>query len=266
MASAPPKSQFLALPLELRTYIYQELLAPHPEEIYTLYHDRSARSRPFDFHPVVLRLCRQTNTEAVSILYECNTFKIHISTPAIVQCPEEPHSDHVPNHHHLFRCDSTPDTSASEKQASAVASGLIYPHCFHRLQRIVLHLTRVPIWYEIDNDDGPAFSQSGELILTILCKMAYGGQSSAPSPSQKMKSLEIVGRQGWYEFLIFVREFGRKTRKVEEGEEEEGAESSDEVVAMLALLGEIQRNRRYWKSRIMSSFVSVNIHCIGKAE
>lgn len=107
-------SPLLALPLELRLIIYEQLLSPGPRNVYTLYHDRFRRDafpgkksterrcrkqrkviyHPIDttllraihsFEPVILQVNRQIHSEAIPILYERNRYRIYLATPHSLQ-------------------------------------------------------------------------------------------------------------------------------------------------------------------------------------
>lgn len=81
MITTPAPSPLLALPQELRTKIYEELLCPEPAQLLTLWHDRNGRRGSLNLHPSILRVNKRIHYEAVSLLYDNNIFEINLTAP-----------------------------------------------------------------------------------------------------------------------------------------------------------------------------------------
>lgn len=155
MNTTPP---FIALPLELRTIIYKNLLTT--DTIPTLYSTRADEATTALFHldPAILRVKRQIYTEASWILYEQNEFRIVLCTDY------SPNSDHEPEFYHavtrpLLHRVTDPCTVAFPQTLVPLGGwhfsadldpvctyndpfvhvyGLIYPHCLSRMHHIRL--------------------------------------------------------------------------------------------------------------------------------
>lgn len=214
-ARTPP---LLALSLELRRKIYEQLLSPAPDHVYTLYHDRLGRDalssrEPYErcrrskqgyaisgdticcIDPAILRVNQQIYSEAVSILYENNKYRIYLATPVCSQCTGGNYPDDLVDPADLFRSDtnkivkivsgadaSSPESPIecldSKEQLEPLKAGIIYPHCFRRLRHINLISARHAIWG--DSQGGHYFSHIGSTIWKILGVLAEEKATEKP--------------------------------------------------------------------------------------
>ena len=208
MSGPTQASPLLALPLELRTKIYQDLLSPEPARLHALYHDRHGREPSFDIHPTILRVNKQIYSEAISILYDTANVRIDLATPVVVQCTGGYYPDDIVDPPDLFRaCSEEASKSANEldwrtapsvveglepqRQLESRARGYIYPHCFQRLCKIQLVTSRHAIWG--DSQCGSYFSHIGQTVLRILKLLAE--QQAWKSPMTK--HLKITLQPDW---------------------------------------------------------------------
>ena len=81
MAAITRRSPFLSLPTELRLKVYEELLSPHPSIPTLLYCGGTGRGISKNLYPSVLGVSQQVYSEAVSILYDHNIFRVDLSNP-----------------------------------------------------------------------------------------------------------------------------------------------------------------------------------------
>ena len=189
MTANTQASPFLALPLELRTKIYENLLSSDTARIHTLYHDRHGRTASSNIHPTILRVNKQICSEAISILYDTVNVRIYLATPVVLQCTGGNYPDHIVDPPDLFRqgtegavkaangldwrfAPSTVRGFQSEKLPDSAAEGYIYPHCFQRLRKIQVVTSRHAIWG--DCNCGSFFSHTGQTVLRILRLLAEG--------------------------------------------------------------------------------------------
>lgn len=93
MAATTSASPLLALPLELRTKVYEQLLVPENGSVQVIYHDRRGRSQSSDYHPAIIHANRQIHDEAMSVLYDRFVFRIELTTPVVQQCTGGYYSD-----------------------------------------------------------------------------------------------------------------------------------------------------------------------------
>jgi hypothetical protein len=201
-------SPLFALPLKLRTEIYEELLCPNPTRIHTLYHDRQGREPSFNLHPKILRVNKQVYDEAASLLYRSNIFEIYIATNVVRQCTGGIYPDHIPNPPPLLRkyeasqAQTEPQNDLrpacpAERAVQPVIKpylelglhGIIYLHCFQRLRHIRLVTSRGAIWGQTRG--GSFFTRPGELIMQILQDLS---DEAATSGS---KILEFIVHPDW---------------------------------------------------------------------
>lgn len=212
MADIARASPLLALPSELRIMIYKLLLNPHPNRVHTLYDNIFGRVGPFHIDPTILQVNKQIYSEAVSILYD--TASIHINFGWVVMMQrtgggdDDPGSIYYPpallrtDSKEAFRSANQPSWhnmslsakgSESEERLEPVRHpGSIYPHCFRRLRKIHLVISR----YIIMNDSqcGNYFSPTGQTLLRILRVLA-GERDAVKSPM--MKRLKLTIQPNW---------------------------------------------------------------------
>jgi len=166
------KSRFLTLPLEVRLYIYEDLLCPDPSQVLQLYHDRRGREPSFNIDPAILRVNKQIHSEAVDVLYEKTIFEISLYS-VVRQDTDAMYQDDLPDPPPLLRNDyegpAAPLMIPHVFKAlgfDPTKPGLIHPHCLQRMHHIKLGMSNDAIWAQ--GDRGCFFSHAGDLILTVL--------------------------------------------------------------------------------------------------
>lgn len=229
MAATTQASPLLALPLELRTKVYEQLLRPDPDRVHTLYHDRHGREASFDIDPTILRVNKQIYSEAVSILYDTTNVRIYLATPVIMQCTGGNYPDHIVDPPDLFRKDAngavgpanrldwrtTPSIVKGleiEGRLEFTAHGFIYPHCFQRLHKIQLVTSRHAIWG--DGECRSYFSHTGKTVLRIL-KLLAEEQATKPSMTKRLRfTIQPDWRTVESELLMRNGEMDNKTKVI----------------------------------------------------
>ena len=226
MASDIQTSSLANLPLELRMKIYKELLNPDPARVRTLYHDRHGREASFDIDPTILRVNKQIYSEAISILYDTMSVRIHLATPVARQCTGGKYPDKLLDPPGLFRKDTeatveiasrlsrrTHDRSLEfEALFGSAAQGYIYPHCFQRLRKIHLVTSRHAIWG--GRMGGSYFSHAGKLVLRILRLLANGQTTKAPMIKHFRLSYQPSWRTFESQMLLGNGEMDKRTKAV----------------------------------------------------
>lgn len=232
MATAWPPSQLLALPQELRTKIYEELLCPEPAKVHTLWHDREGRRGPFNFHPSILRVNKQTHFEAILLLYDKNTLEIDLTTNVVQDCLGN-YPDGRPDPPPLFQKDAVSAAPYVDEVPAAntylpigEAKGVISAHSFQRLHHIELRTKTVAIWGYSSTGD-KYFSHTGQLIMRIL-QLLTEQHCIAPSAEQTFKFILVP------DFLTYQGIFGVGRSD---------ATDVANVIGMLELLGRIMQKR-----------------------
>lgn len=207
MAVCIQASPLLALPSELRTKIYQNLLSPDPARVHTLYHDRHGKEASFDIDPTILRVNKQIYSEAISILYDTADVQIYLATPVVAQCTGGNYPDRIVDPPDLFRASgeyaspsaavdwrgalSVTDGLEPERLFESTAQGYIYPHCFQRFCKIQLVTSREAIWGA--TRFGKYFSHTGKTVLRILKLLAEEQAWNSPLT----KRLKIILQPSW---------------------------------------------------------------------
>jgi len=175
MARDWPTSRLLALPQELRTRIYEELLCPEPAKVHTLWHDREGRQGSFDLHPSILRVNKQIYFEASSLLYDSNIFEIDLTTK--VNQHENNYKDGKPDPAPLFQRDAISAVPLSDeplaentRPSMREAMRAIHAHSFQRLRHIRLRTRTSAIWgFTTRIPPGKFyFSHTGHLVMRVL--------------------------------------------------------------------------------------------------
>ena len=248
-------STLLALPYDIRIFIYKELLNPRPNAPLLLYSDQSGRAKPLRTYPSILQVNRQIYSEAAPILYDCNRFQIHVASTSSRACtigfprPVEPAS--------FFR--SFPDASDPNElpskfgyredyeldqwsPAQATCHGLIYPHCLRRIRHLELVTSQSAVIGSGRMGSRDFFSQTGQLILEILRTLAA---ENLPAGVTK-KSFNLVDKvSGHLSNQPMFRRNVRRSSKIEstfKGLEEELA--SKERVKTAIIQNKFYRIRR----------------------
>lgn len=182
MTTSSAPSRLLALPQELRTKIYEELLCPEPARPLTLWHDRNGRRGSLNLNPSILRVNKQTHYEAVSLLYENNIFEINLTAP-VCQTKWANYTDSKPDPPPLFQEDATLHFSRK---------GVIYAQSFQRLRHIKIKTKTTAIWaWTTKGSAGrPLFTHTGELIIRILQLLAE--QQCAAMPTRQTLDFEVM--------------------------------------------------------------------------
>ena len=193
MAAGDEESSLLALPLELRRLVYEQLLSSDPNRVHALYHDRYGKQGCFDLHPTILRVNKQIYSEAVSILYDNAHVRLYLSTPVsfypegINDPPELFRTDHEEDNKSIneLTWQTVPSTGKGPKSPEHVqpkkglkfpervkgaAPGYIYPHCLQRLRGIQLVTSRQALWG--NGQCGKYLSHTGQTVLQILRLLA----------------------------------------------------------------------------------------------
>ncbi len=238
MAAITQPSPLLALPLELRIFIYNQLLNPDPDSILTLYHDRHGRQASSDIDTTILRVNKQIYSEAVSILYDTANVRIDLSTRVIRQCKGGNYLDDIDDPPNLFRTDyeeafksankadwrtapSTVEGLECHPRLESVTSGYIYPHCFQRLSKIHLLTSRLAIWGCCRG--GSYLSHTGQTVLRILKLLAEEQVTKSPLP--KRVRITIQPDLHTVEARMMMR----------------NGEAHEKTIAMIGLLKALQR-------------------------
>lgn len=229
MAATTQASPLLALPLELRTRIYKELLGPDPAHVYTLYHDRHGRKGSFDIDPTVLRVNKQIFSEANSILYDTASVRIYLATPVVKQCTGGNYADHTIDPPDLFRNDTeeavkpakrlgrrnTPSTAKGleiEGRVNFAAHGCIYPHCFQRFRKIQLVTSRHAIWGS--SMGGSYFSHTGKTVLRIFKLLAEEQATKSPLTKRLRFTMQPDRRTVESQLLMRIGEMNKRAKAI----------------------------------------------------
>lgn len=204
MAASTQASPLLALPIELRSKVYEQLLRPDPDHVCTLYHDRNGREAFFDIDPTILRVNKQIYFEAISILYDNASVQIDLATPVVKQCTGGNYPDGITNPPDLFCKVAEEDTELARKldwrtalptaeagRPGSTAEGYIYPYCFQRLRNIQVVTSRHAIWGS--SWGGSYFSHTGKTVFRILRLLAEEQATRSPVT----KRLKLIIRPDW---------------------------------------------------------------------
>jgi hypothetical protein len=234
-------SPLLALPLELRLIIYEQLLSPEPRNVYTLYHDRFRRDAfpgkksterrcrdwrkivfpPVDtallrairsFEPMILQVNRQIHSEAIPILYENNRYRIYLATPLGLRDTVSDYPHYLAVYEGLFRTDTDEIVLDPEQHPGSSRARMIYPHCFRRLRHINLISARDVIWLILD--DGYYFSQVGETIWKILQVLADAQATEARSKQYLTFTIQKDGLRDGEEPQKGYKDLEKETRPI----------------------------------------------------
>lgn len=241
---------FLALPIELRTKIYEDLLSPNPHESHILYHDRIGRSLSFNIFPSILRASTQIYSEAVGILYGRNTFKIQLTTPPGHLICEDYYEDGPLEPISLFRqdltpCDEMPGQWTGDFDSIAAVNGVIYPHCFRRIRKLELVTSHDALWSQKATSEY-RLTDAGELLHEIL-RILIADQNSSPS---MIKALKLTDEQHQCQQLLCQRYKAstilapRRIGFLELSVTETGMKKDRNFVETLKLLTSVQRCRQ----------------------
>ncbi|KAL8724674.1 MAG: hypothetical protein Q9181_006719 [Wetmoreana brouardii] len=220
---------FLSLPFDIRHHVYEELLVAEPDMVHPLYNDQVGRNTGLCLYPHILRVNKQINTEATSLLYEGNAFMIDLSTSVSVSCVIDPDERGPPQA--LIRHGSDGSPSWSFKQP-----GIFYPHVLQRLANVEIFTTPYAVWGQAMGGD--FFSHTGELLLEILQILA--NEEDTGPPRMKKKRLKITISKMWDNytggFVLFPRSNGspwfRNSSNTRTGEKLKAAETCQLIEAI----------------------------------
>jgi len=235
MATGWQPSRLLALPQELRTRIYEELLCPEPAKVHTLWHDREGRQSLLNLYPSILRVNKQIYFEARSLLYDNNTLEIDLATNVVPDL-ENKYSDGKPDPRPLFQKDAIGADPWSDERPAAdayfsieKAKGVIDAHSLQRLRHIKLRTKRAAIWGRSARigRGGIYFSHTEQLIMRILQLLSE--QQCVAIPVEQTLDFEVV--PDWL------------TRDGVFGAGRSDANDDANVIEMLRLLREIKKKR-----------------------
>lgn len=198
MGKTCQQSRLLALPQELRTKIYEELLCPEPTKVYSLWHDREGRQGLFSLRPSILRVSKQIYYEAVSLLYDNNIFEINLTTN-VVQTSWNNYLDGKSDPPPLFQkngistdpwTDETPITDSH--LFLRTLEGVMNAQSFQRLRHIKIKTRRAAIWGWTTRESAGErfFSHTGELIMRVLKLLSE--QPHVATPVQHTFEFQIV--------------------------------------------------------------------------
>lgn len=214
MAASTQASPLLSLPPELRISIYELLLIPDPNRVHTLYDNIFGRVGPFHIDPTILRVNKQIYLEAVWVLYDNASIHINFGWPVTMQRTigddDDTQDTYFPPT--LFRTDSKAALRSANKSKWVNPSprvedfeperpletirhpGYIYPHCFRRLRRIHLVISR----YAIVNGGSYYTPQMGQTVLRILKLLGDGGDPGAVTSPMMTKRLKLTLQPNCY--------------------------------------------------------------------
>lgn len=229
MAASTPASPLLALPLELRIKVYEQLLRPDPDRIQTLYHDRHGRQPSFNISPAILRVSQQIYSEAVPILYDTASVQIYLATPVVKQCKGGNYPDGITDPPDLFRKDTDENTESAQKldwraalptandlesarRPRSAADGCIYPHCFQRLREIQIVTSRHAIWG--GRRGGSYFSHTGRTVMRILKLLAEEQATKTPVPKRVRFTMQPDWRTVESQLLMRRGAMDERTRAI----------------------------------------------------
>jgi hypothetical protein len=236
MAMSWPPSPLLALPQELRTKIYEELLCLAPGNVHplrNLWHDRTGRGGPLNLYPSILCVNKQIHFETIPLLYDKNVFQLDLATNNSIRYDSlENNRDHPI----LFRNDTASIPLRSDEPAAVDtdlvnenAVGFIHAHSLQRLRHIWLKTSKAAVWGRAD-DDGEArlgFPHTRLLIIRIL-QLLSEHQCAATSVRQTFKFIVVPD---WLT-MHGVFAVGRSDMK-----------DDSNVIEMLQLFRQIQQTR-----------------------
>lgn len=200
-------ASFLALALEIRYLIYEELLVAKPRygslsfspssrhTYHPIYHDRWGKDTKLSLQPQILRVSKQINAEATPILYQKNPVHIEISTVFRYSEDRGTHRDGDGTAQTLLRGQRPP--------LSFTRPGLIDPYCLQRFASISISVSIDSIWAR--QPGGDYLSPTCTLLLELLQCLADDEAVGAPS---KKKTLLFTVIKDWQCVIDFNKAHG----------------------------------------------------------
>lgn len=151
---------FLSLPLELRYHIYIELLVASLDGPLLLWHDRRGREESISMYPQILRVCKQVNAEATSLLYERNKFSFSITSPEVHSCIARK----------IKTAQALLQDESGKRRKHFRQPGLLSPPCLQRLAHIEIIISVRSVWANTMACD--IWSGTGNLFRELLQLLA----------------------------------------------------------------------------------------------
>ncbi len=238
MAMSWPQSPLLALPQELRTKVYEELLCLAPGEVHTikrLWHDRTGRRVPVSLYPSILRVNKQIHFEAIPLLYDSDVFELDLARNNCLSIGYDSlGSSRV--HSNLFQNDTASISLRSDQPApvdtnlvNGNATGFIHAHSLQRFRHIWLRTSQAAIWGRADDVGDQRLCCPHTRLLIIRILQLLSEHRCAPTSVRPTFKLIVV--PDWLtQHGVFA--VGRSDMK-----------DKSDVVGMLQLFREIQQTR-----------------------
>lgn len=146
----------LSLPLELRHHIYGELLIASLDKPVLLWHDRNGREKSISIYPQILRVCKQVNAEATSLLYERNKFSFSITSRETHSCIARK----------IKISQALLQDESGKRRKHFKQPGLLSPSCLQRLAHIEIIISVRSVW--ANTMGGDIWSGTGSLFRELL--------------------------------------------------------------------------------------------------
>ena len=185
--SADPKTfRFLSLPLEIRQFIYEELLFLKPTSDNTIYYDQDGGNPKLTLHPQILRVSQQISAEATNLLYESNVFSISLLSRVDISCARFPRKGGPPQA--LIRRDGIDKPCSMHFQEPR----LLYPHVLRRMSNLKIVVSPHAVWGH--GMMGGTFSHIGELLLELLRLLSHDESNpevGTQTPKKKQLALHV---------------------------------------------------------------------------
>ncbi len=229
MAMSWPQSPLLALPQELRTKVYEELLCLAPGEVHTikrLWHDRTGRRVPVSLYPSILRVNKQIHFEAIPLLYDSDVFELDLARNNCLSIGYDSLGS-------ILQIDTASIPLRSDEPApvdtnlvNGYATGFIHAHSLQRFRHIWLRTSQAAIWGDV-GDQRFCCPHTRLLIIRIL-QLLSEHRCAATSVRPTFKFIVVPD---WLtQYGVFA--VGRSDMK-----------DKSDVVGMLQLFREIQQTR-----------------------
>ncbi|KAL8682584.1 MAG: hypothetical protein Q9186_001357 [Xanthomendoza sp. 1 TL-2023] len=187
---------FLSLPLELRVYIYLELLISDfkdsPDEPLLLWHDRTGRQQSLGIYPEILRTSKQINAEATPLLYKHNRFQLSLTSRERHSCRPQI----------IYPSQALIQSDSARLSRWFAQPGLISPLCLQRLAYIELLVSPEAVW--ANTMTGDIWSKSGGVFQDLLKILADADEIGESLKERKKFMMTVEKRRfndlGWVMF------------------------------------------------------------------